>query len=150
MTAAGAETELARLAEQLGAPVFHTANGKCSLPADHPLAAGMPWREASSDLTNMEEMFSPLFAQSDGLLAIGCRFTQLLTGTWSFRPPPLAQIDIDPEEIGRHYPVQVGIVGDARRTLQALREALPGTARRSLDDDSAARRAVAPGGTESP
>src|SRR5262249_25089990 len=52
---AGAEGELRQLAERLGAPVFHTAMGKCALPTDHPLAAGLPWHRATSDLRGMEE-----------------------------------------------------------------------------------------------
>jgi acetolactate synthase-1/2/3 large subunit len=41
----------------------------------------------------------------------------------------VAQVDIDPEEIGRHYPVQVGVAADARATLEALLGALPPGAR---------------------
>jgi acetolactate synthase-1/2/3 large subunit len=124
---AGAEALLVRLAQRLGAPVFHTAMGKCAVPSDHPLAAGLPWHCATSDLTNMESFFSPLFAEADGLLAVGCRFTQLTTGTWSLRlPPELAQIDIDPQEIGRHYPVTAGVLGDARPALEGLLAILPG------------------------
>jgi thiamine pyrophosphate-dependent acetolactate synthase large subunit-like protein len=129
VVSAGAEPALRRLAEHLGAPVFTTANGKCALPSSHPLAAGLPWRRATSDLTNMSEQFSPLFARSDGLLAVGCRFTQLATGSWSLKPPPLAHIDVDPDEIGRHYPVEVGLVGDARLALEALLDALAGPPR---------------------
>lgn len=123
---AGAEALLVQVAERLGAPVFHTAMGKCVIPSAHPLAAGLPWFRATSDLTNMESFFSPLLHQADGMLAVGCRFTQLTTGSWSMpRPPALAQIDIDPEEIGRHYPVTVGIEADAGAALRALLEALP-------------------------
>jgi acetolactate synthase-1/2/3 large subunit len=129
VVAAGAEEVLARLAERLGAPVFHTANGKCALPGDHPLAAGLPWRRATSDLSSMAEQFSPLLGKADGLLAIGCRFTQLTTGSWTLRPPPLAQIDVDPAEIGRHYPVEAAVVADARLTVEALLGHLPETAR---------------------
>jgi acetolactate synthase-1/2/3 large subunit len=129
VVSAGAETALRRLAERLGAPVFSTANGKCALPTSHTLAVGLPWNRATSDLTNMSEQFSPLFARSDGLLAVGCRFTQLVTGSWTLRVPPLAQIDVDPDEIDRHYPVEVGIVGDARQALEALLDVLPGQAR---------------------
>lgn len=122
----GAEDALARLASRLGAPVFHTANGKCALPGNHPLAAGMPWWQGTSDLTQMEDFFSPLWRQSDTLLAIGCRFTQLATGSWTLPVPrALAQIDIDPDELGRHYPVQVGIAADARLSLEALLDTLP-------------------------
>ena len=123
---AGTEGALLRVAERLGAPVFHTAMGKCAFPADHPLAAGTPWRRATADLTNMGDYFSPLFAEADGLLAVGCRFTQLATGSWSLRlPPAVAQIDVDAEEIGRHYPVAVGVHGDARLALEELLPLLP-------------------------
>jgi acetolactate synthase-1/2/3 large subunit len=128
--AAGAGALLVRLAEQLGAPVFHTFMGKSAFPDDHSLAAGLPWSQATSDLTNMEEFMSPLFAQADGLLAIGCRFTQSCTGSWALRPPAaLAQIDIDPAEIGRHYPVTLGITADASATLRALLDRLPAAPR---------------------
>jgi acetolactate synthase-1/2/3 large subunit len=126
VVSAGAEALLARLAERLGAPVLHTAMGKCALPASHPLAAGLPWFRATSDLTNMADFFSPLFAQADGLLALGCRFSQLATGSWSLRPPAsLAQIDIDPEELGRHYPLQLGVPADVGVALRHLLAALP-------------------------
>jgi acetolactate synthase-1/2/3 large subunit len=136
---AGAEAPLAEVAERLGAPVFHTAMGKCAIGSSHPLAAGLPWHKATSDLTNMASFFSPLLHEADGLLAVGCRFTQLVTGSWSMpRPPALAQIDIDGQELGRHYPVTVGIEADARETLRALLEALPAARRRPWADVTAA------------
>jgi acetolactate synthase-1/2/3 large subunit len=123
---AGAEQYLVALAERLGAPVFITAMGKTAVPSAHPLARGLPWHRATSDLTNMASFFSPLFREADGLLAVGCRFTQLATGSWSMPlPPALAQIDVDAAEIGRHYPVTLGICADARETLRALLDALP-------------------------
>jgi acetolactate synthase-1/2/3 large subunit len=125
VVSANASLLLADVAERLGAPVFHTSGGKTALPGSHPLAAGMPWRRATSDLSNMTECFSPLFREADGILAVGCRFTQLATGSWTLPIPALAQIDIDPEEIGRHYPVKVGLVGDANAALTALLNVLP-------------------------
>jgi acetolactate synthase-1/2/3 large subunit len=126
VVASGAEGPLARLATRLGAPVFHTANGKCALPASHPLAAGMPWRRATSDLSQMADFFSPLWREADGLLAVGCRFTQLTTGSWTLPfPASKVHIDIDPDEIGRHYPVDLGLRADARAALEALLAALP-------------------------
>jgi thiamine pyrophosphate-dependent acetolactate synthase large subunit-like protein len=123
---ANASNELGQLADRLGAPVFHTFMGKSALSSRHRLKAGLPWKQATSDLSNMESMFSPLFAEADGLLAIGCRFTQAATGSWSLKPPPsIAQIDIDPTEIGRHYPVAAGVVADAKLALAALLAALP-------------------------
>jgi acetolactate synthase-1/2/3 large subunit len=74
----------------------------------------------------MGTFMSPLFAEADGMLAIGCRFAQVSTGTWALRPPAsLAQIDIDPAEIGRHYPVALGVVADAREALRGLLARLP-------------------------
>jgi acetolactate synthase-1/2/3 large subunit len=123
---AGAEAALVQLAERLGAPVFHTFLGKGAIPSLHPLCAGTPWKESTSDASDMASRISPLFTQADGLLAVGCRFTQVITGSWALKPPAaVAQIDIDAEEIGRHYPVSLGVVGDARVTLEALLQALP-------------------------
>ncbi|HZT81117.1 MAG TPA: thiamine pyrophosphate-binding protein [Gemmataceae bacterium] len=123
---AGAAPLLAQVAERLGAPVFHTLMGKCAIPSAHPLAAGLPWRRGTSDASDMGPNMSPLFAEADGMLAVGCRFTQVTTGTWALKPPrSLAQIDIDPAEFGRHYPVALGVHADAREALAALLEALP-------------------------
>jgi acetolactate synthase-1/2/3 large subunit len=127
---AGAEKEFAQLADRLGAPAFHTLMGKCTLSDEHPLKAGLPWQQATSDVSNMETFLSPLFRDADGLLAIGCRFTQAVTGSWGLKlPPSLAQIDVDPEEIGRHYPVALGICGDAKSALEALLVTLPAKSR---------------------
>jgi acetolactate synthase-1/2/3 large subunit len=127
---AGASPQFVRLAERLGAPVFHTLTGKGAIPGDHALSAGLPWHRATSDLTNMESFFSPLFTQADGLLAVGCRFTQAATGNWTLPlPASLAQIDVDAAEIGRHYPVEIGIQADATAALDALLAALPAPSR---------------------
>jgi acetolactate synthase-1/2/3 large subunit len=129
---AEAGLELLQLAERLGAPVFHTLMGKCALPSDHPLDAGLTWKRANSDTEDMASMISPLFAQADGLLAIGCRFGQIITGSWALRPPrSLVQIDIDAAEFGRHYPITLGIRADAREALRALLAVLPQTRRSS-------------------
>jgi acetolactate synthase-1/2/3 large subunit len=117
---------LVHLAERLGAPVFTTLMGKCAIPSEHPLAAGLPWFRATSDLTEMAPLMSPLFAEADGLLAVGCRFSQVSTGNWSLNlPPAVAQIDIDRSELGRHYPLTLGINSDARTALGRLLELLP-------------------------
>jgi acetolactate synthase-1/2/3 large subunit len=126
VVSANAAPHLVRLAEQLGAPVFTTAMGKSAMPGDHPLAAGLPWHRATSDLTNMASHFSPWLTEADGMLAVGCRFTQLATGNWTMPPPrALAHIDIDPDEIGRHYPATLALVADAGESLRALLASLP-------------------------
>lgn len=111
--------ELASVAELLGAPVVTTPEGKGAIPEDHPLSMGACY-----------STFGParwLAPQADVVLAVGTRFTLPMTGPWSLRPPQaLVQIDVDPEEVGQSYPAQVGLVGDARLTLAALRERLQG------------------------
>lgn len=136
----GASVELIELAERLGAPVFHTLMGKAVLPTDHPLCAGLPWRQATSDASDMAQFMSPLFAAADGMLAVGCRFTQVSTGTWALQPPrALAQIDIDAAEFGRHYPVVLGVKADAREALRALLDLLPRERRMPWADASPTR-----------
>jgi acetolactate synthase-1/2/3 large subunit len=128
---AAAEPVLAEMAERLGAPAFHTFQGKCALPGDHALAARLPWSRATSDLSNMQTFMSPLFAEADGVLAVGCRFSQTFTGSWSLQVPrSLVQIDIDEKELGRHYPIALGIQADAKTALRDLLSALPQTRRR--------------------
>jgi len=74
----------------------------------------------------MEDYFSPLFAEADGLLAIGCRFSQLVTGTWTLKlPPQVAQIDVDRDELGRHYQLTRTVHADARLALEALLALVP-------------------------
>ena len=123
---AHAADALRQLARRLNAPVFHTLNGKSVFPADHPLHAGLPWMRATSDLVGMESFFSPLLSRADGLLAVGCRFSQATTGNWKMpMPASLLHIDIDPAELGRHYPPALGIHADARLALEALLAKLP-------------------------
>lgn len=132
---ASATRELQRLAERLGAPVFHTLMGKTAIRGDHPLAAGLPWKEGTSDATDMQSRMSPVLRAADGLLAVGCRFTQVTTGTWSMPvPPSLVHVDIDPTEFHRHYRATVTVTGDAREALLGLLERLPGPDRPAWTD----------------
>ena len=110
--AAAAEAELRRLAELLGAPVLTSQAGKGSFPADHALHVGN-WAN--------EQPVRDLLASSDLLIAIGTRFSYFPTGGWSLPLPlPIVQMDLDPAEIGRNYPVVAAAVGDARQTLAAV------------------------------
>ena len=60
------------------------------------------------------------------MLAVGCRFTEVMTD-WHRMPVPrkLIQIDIDPDPIGKNYPVTLGIVADAKAALRELLTAIP-------------------------
>jgi acetolactate synthase-1/2/3 large subunit len=55
------------------------------------------------------------------MLAVGCRFTEIFTASGTMTmPKTLLQIDIDPNQIGMNYKVDVGIAGDARIVLEAI------------------------------
>jgi acetolactate synthase-1/2/3 large subunit len=117
--AAGASQEVLDLATLLGAPVATTAMGKSSIPEDHPLAVGVVGL-FGQDVANTVFRAD----RTDVLLAIGSIFHQMTTTGWvrDFGGQKIIQIDIDPTEIGKNYPFDVGIVGDAKAVLQELIE----------------------------
>src|SRR5579872_418569 len=123
VAASEAEAQLRELAEFLGAPVTATWMGKGAMPEDHELYA---W--PCGDLGSISG--NTLAREADVLLAVGCRFTDRTSSsfrrgiTFNIPPTQLIQIDLDPYEIGKNYPVEVGIVGDARATLGDLLLAL--------------------------
>jgi acetolactate synthase-1/2/3 large subunit len=84
--------------------------------------------------------------EADVILAIGTGFAEADCSSWdpkhTFAIPParLIQIDIDPQEIGKIYPVDVGIVGDAKATLRRLLTHLDGV---SLPSSTSAARLAA-------
>jgi acetolactate synthase-1/2/3 large subunit len=124
--AARAESLLIEVAERLGAPIFTSLIGKDTVSSEHPLAFGLPWARATSDMTNMARNMKPALVEADGMLAVGCRFSQVTTGNWTMpHPPSLVQIDIDKAELGRHYPVTFGLHADARQALKLLLNSLP-------------------------
>ena len=120
---AAAWAELTTLAERLGAPVVTTWQGKGAIDETHELNA---WSIGDTASTCGNE----LAASADVLLAVGCRFTDWSASSWrkgvtfSIPPAKLIHLDIDPREIGKNYPVEVGLLGDAQATLEDLLEAL--------------------------
>jgi acetolactate synthase-1/2/3 large subunit len=128
-TLSEASAELRELAELLAIPVATTLMAKGVFPEDHALSLGMTgiWgTRVANDTTR----------RADVVLAVGTGFGEADCSSWhpgyTFAIPPskLIQIDIDPEEIGKIYPVTVGIVGDAKATLRELCAALRGRAPR--------------------
>jgi acetolactate synthase I/II/III large subunit len=117
--ASEAEAICVQVAEFLGTPVTVTWMGKGAIPEDHELYA---W--PCGDLGSISG--NTLAREADVLLAIGCRFTDRTASsfrrgvTFNIPPTKLIQIDLDPYEIGKNYPVDIGIVGDARATTEDL------------------------------
>jgi thiamine pyrophosphate-dependent acetolactate synthase large subunit-like protein len=118
VTTAGANEQLARLAELLQAPVLLGGKSRDVLPTDHALVIATTGYTVSAELID-------LMKTSDVVLVVGSKIGEERTAGrhWSL-PPSLIQIDIDPAEIGRLYPATVGLVADARCGLEDLLEAL--------------------------
>ena len=117
--ASGAGPELRALAERLNAPVATALNAKDVLPGDHPLNVGVPglYSRASANHALLE---------ADLVLFAGSKTGNQLTLNWQV--PPLSakviHLDIDPAEIGRHYPDTLGVLADAKLGLAELADAL--------------------------
>lgn len=108
----GAADEIKHLAAALDCPVITTLNGKGLIDERDPISLGHA-RSARAKAA---------LPHADVMLAVGCRFTEVLTwfGTMAV-PKTLIQIDIDPAQIGVNYPVRLGIVGDAQSVVHAIR-----------------------------
>ncbi|HZV48895.1 MAG TPA: biosynthetic-type acetolactate synthase large subunit [Candidatus Dormibacteraeota bacterium] len=125
--------ELFDLAVRQQIPVVTTLMARGAFPDSHPLALGMP---------GMHGAYAAVMAmqRSDLLIAVGARFDDRVTGSLDgFAPEAkVIHVDIDPGEIGKNRAAEVGLVGDARRVLVALNDALPGF---EAVEDQEARRA---------
>jgi len=115
---AEASEALIELAEYLQLPVTPTYMGKGAVPEDHPLYAGMVGIQTHQRFANQ------LFLESDFILAVGARFAERHTGEIEvYRGErTFVQIDVEPYQIGRVFRPNLGIVSDAGRALEALRE----------------------------
>jgi len=110
--ALGAADELEQLADLMAAPIVKPLLGKATVPDDSPFTTGgggLPGT-APSEIA-MEE--------ADTLLMVGTSFPYL-----AFYPKHAkcrgVQIDRDPSRLGLRFPVEVGLGGDAKATLQVL------------------------------
>lgn len=118
--AAGAPAELAELVHRLGAGVLTSNSGRAIVPEDDPLVIG---NFASTPAV------APLIADADLLLTVGSHFRSNETKSYALELPKRhVQVDVDPAAVGRVYPVEVGLVGDARAVLAALLERVPAAA----------------------
>jgi acetolactate synthase-1/2/3 large subunit len=115
--------EVKTLTEKIGAAVVVTMMGKDIIDNSHPLYC---WSAGSKGTTIGLNMTS----NADVILALGCRFADETASSYkngvSFTIPPtkLIHIDIDPHEIGKNYPVSVGIVGDVKACLGQILDEL--------------------------
>lgn len=118
VTVSRGHDELRRLAERLGAPVLPTGPAMGTLPDDHPLCGDF--------VSGANPAHAALFAEADVVLAAGAHLGFNSTSYWTVPLPRLIHLDIDPTVIGKVYPAEVGLVGDAKAGLAALLDELGG------------------------
>ena len=113
--ASGAASELVALAEALEIPVATSLNGKDVIPGNHPLSVGVVGsysRESANRVVN----------GADLVCFVGTEAGGMTTHFWAVPKigTPAIQIDIDPQALGRNYPLLVGVNGDAKVTLAQM------------------------------
>ena len=116
---ADASENLREFVEHMGLPVAHSLMGKGALRDDHPQVLGMTGFWGTS-LVNQSCL------NADYILAVGTRFKEADCSSWypgyTFNIPDskVIHIDIEPTEIGRNYPTEIGVVADAKAALRVL------------------------------
>jgi acetolactate synthase-1/2/3 large subunit len=118
--------EVKELVDGLQIPLVTSMPGKGVLPEDHPLCLGPVGRSGWGSAVNATR-------EADVVLAVGCRFCDAHTSGWrkgvvyNFPETKLIHVNIDQLDIGRSYPADVGIVGDAKTVLRQIFESLKAT-----------------------
>ena len=113
--ASRAADELVALAEALQIPVATSLNGKDVIPGTHPLSVGVVGtysRESANRAVN----------RADLVCFVGTETGGMTTHFWAVPPigTPAIQIDIEPQALGRNYPLQASVLGDAKTVLAAM------------------------------
>lgn len=110
-----AQKELIAFAERTGIPMASTLLGLSAVPTDHPLYVGY---------LGMHGNYGPNVKtnESDLIIAVGMRFDDRVTGDLNTyaRQAKIVHIEIDPAEIGKNVPTDVGINADAKEALISL------------------------------
>lgn len=118
--------ELRALAETWNIPVTTTLDGKSAFPENHPFSLGGSGRANPRPVRRF-------LAEADVIFGVGCSFA--LTGFGVSMPAGMTIIHatLDPKDVNKDVPVQHALVGDAKLTLAAIREAMTGLDRSAAD-----------------
>ena len=120
---AKASKELREFVDHMSLPVAHSLMGKGALRDDHPLVMGMTgfWGTKLVNQTCLD---------ADYVFAVGTRFKEADCSSWypgytfnigaEGHDTKVIHIDIEPQEIGRNYPTEIGVVADAKAALRVL------------------------------
>ena len=113
--ASGAAAELVALAEALQIPVATSLNGKDTISGSHPLAVGVAGtysRESANRVVNAADLVGFVGTETGGMTTHFWAVPKIGT--------PAIQIDIEPEALGRNYPLLAAVNGDAKATLTRM------------------------------
>ena len=110
---AEAWNELLELAELLDAPVMTTLGGKSAFPENHPLSLG----SGGNTTTGMVRHF---LKKADVILGVGCSFTKTSFGTEIPKGKALIHCTNDVNDVGKDYPVDHALIGDAKLVLRQI------------------------------
>ena len=122
-----AHAEVVDLAERLTAPIVTSYGHNDAVPHDHPLVLGALGRAGAPEAAEAVR-------SADVVLAVGTRlghFTTFYDHRYIPQEAKLIQIEVDEKELGRHYALEVGILGDAKAVLTGV---LRGLEHRSGDE----------------
>ncbi|MFC1491467.1 thiamine pyrophosphate-binding protein [Nitrospinota bacterium] len=119
--ASGGGAELVALAEKLQIPVATSLNGKDNIPGNHPLSVGVVG-------TYSRKSANRVVSEADLVFYAGTETGGMTTHFWMIPPigTPAIQLDINPEALGRNYPLKAVINGDAKVSLRKLAEVADG------------------------
>ncbi len=115
--ASGAQADLVALAEALQIPVATSLNGKDAIPGNHPLSVGVVGtysRESANKVVNAADLICFIGTDTGGMTTHFWAVPKIGT--------PNVQINIDAEALGRNYPFEAAVHGDASATLAAMRK----------------------------
>jgi len=113
--ARAAGPDLVELADRLAAPVATTIQGKGVFPEAHPLWLWCGLGRSAPRFVRTIE------SETDVMLALGCRFSEVGTASYGFTPPrDLVHVDIADEVLNRNFPARIAIQSDAAAFVRAL------------------------------
>jgi benzoylformate decarboxylase len=115
----GAQAELTRVAELLGAVVWGADSSEVNMDAAHPLFRGLLGHMFGSHST-------PIVSMADAVLVVGTYvFPEVFPSLFGvLKDAKVAHIDLDAYEIAKNFPVDLGVVADPKLTLRALAKML--------------------------
>ncbi|MFN8006905.1 MAG: thiamine pyrophosphate-binding protein [Terriglobia bacterium] len=119
VVSSGAQQEVIELAERLEIPVATSLNAKGTIRENHPLSVGVPG-------TYSRACANRAIAEADLVFFVGSRTGSQVTNFWRIPRPGtrVIQLDLSPEELGRHYSNTVSLCGDARTVLRQILQTL--------------------------